>query len=83
MCDPLTLLAGIGAITGAKKQTPPPESAPAAPVEDAKAETGADVILGGELDSATATKKKKTTGSGDKQGGSGLRTGNKTGLSIL
>lgn len=78
MCDPLTLLGGITSLIGNKKPKPPP--APARAIEDAQAETGAEVVLGSEKnDDTTKTTNTATT----KKSGSALRTDKNVGLSIL
>lgn len=83
MCDPLTLaLTALSAVSAKSAPKPPKAVIPAAPIKDADAETGAEVILGGDRDS-DATKEEddtltKTTA------GSGLNAGSKkTGVSIL
>lgn len=78
MCDPLTLLGGAIGLIGNKKPKPPPT--PAKALENAKEETGAEVVLGSEkstsVDSTSTTKQKTTAGTA-------LRTNKNVGLSIL
>lgn len=84
MCDPTMILGAISLIGASKKAKPPPAAIPAAPVEDAKAETGADVVLGSDRDDpATATKNKTTKTNTKTTAGSGLKAGGQAGLRIL
>jgi hypothetical protein len=88
MCDPISLLAMATGLSGASAAVtkPPAAKLPATPVQDAKAETGAEVSLGGDRasDAAAAANKLAKTSTAKKTGGSGLKAGSKsTGLSIL
>ena len=85
MCDPMTIMAivsGVGtAATLAKK--PPKMPGPEGTDVDAKAETGADVLLGGsrpqDKTDPTIAAPTKTT----KKGGSSISGAKSTGISIL
>lgn len=89
MCDPFTLIAGaLGALGGATAgggSAPPAAVLPAPDTQDAKAETGADIILGGERDEdEDGTSTSSTTNTTKTTSSSGLSTASKSsGLSIL
>jgi hypothetical protein len=77
----MTILGAVGMLAGSKTPKAPTPAIPAAPIEDATEETGADIILGGELtDDETLTKKKATTAT---TSGSGLSINSSTGINIL
>ena len=76
----------VGSLAGAKKpKAPPPAALPAAGVQDARAETGADIILGGERSVTGDPKKKKaSTAAAKKTGSTGVAVGSaQAGLNIL
>lgn len=82
MCDPVTLLAVGATIFGATQSNDAPDAViPATPVQDAKEDTDAEVVLNSDLDDEVVVEeeeKKKLTE------GSGLNTANtQTGISIL
>ncbi len=74
MCDPVSLALGAGSLLfGNKQKAPPAPELPALELQKATAETGADIILGGERDedledentnSALPSLTRKTKGSG-------------------
>lgn len=82
MCDPITLIGGALSLIGGGASKPPKPVIPAAPVEDAKKETGAEILLG---DERTSTETKKKTTTAPKTSGSGLKTSGsgRTGINIL
>ena len=88
MCDPMTLISGIGAIFGALSNKPPKPPEPPEPVlpsAPGRAQTtnkeDVNVDLGGERAGDTARKKSLTATA--KKGGSSLRTSKASVINII
>ena len=91
MCDPLSLIMGIGSIFGAVSNKPPPPPLPPKPVIPTPTASGrqqttktgkVNVALGG---TRTQDKARKTASStaASKTSGSTLRTSNASGINII